>query len=114
MSAWYHGSPLVLDLLACGSTITRNRDLARVFSHRPAIVSWEDDGRLRHNGRLPGYLYLIAEQLDPGDLQPHPRSSMPPGAEWLTQRPLRLALLEPTTVYPQEFLSDEDVRALMG
>ena len=39
MTIWYHGSPLVLEVLATDSTITRNRDLARVFSHRPTIVS---------------------------------------------------------------------------
>jgi hypothetical protein len=114
MTAWYHGSPLVLEVLASGSTITRNRDLARVFSHRPAIVSWEDDGRLRHTGRQPGYLYVIAEELGPDDVRAHPRSSMPPGAEWLTQRPLRLALLEATAVRPDEFLTDDEVRGLTG
>jgi len=32
---WYHGSPLKLDVLRAGSTMTQWRDLARVFSHKP-------------------------------------------------------------------------------
>ena len=36
---WYHGSPLQLKRLRAGSTITQDRDLARVFSHKPSLVS---------------------------------------------------------------------------
>ena len=51
---WYHGSPLELRVLREGSTITQDRHLATVFSHKPTVVSMEDDGRLRHNGTQPG------------------------------------------------------------
>lgn len=37
--AWYHGSPIVLASLVPGSTITQDKDLARVFSHKPSLVS---------------------------------------------------------------------------
>ena len=112
MAAWYHGSPLVLDVLATGSTITQDKELARIFSHKPAVVSWEDDGRLRHTGTLPGCLYAIDEVVAATDVLPHPRSTMPPGAEWLTQRPLRLRLLTNTIVQPDEYLSANELAAL--
>ncbi|MGI6374371.1 MAG: hypothetical protein ACOX3S_14035 [Anaerolineae bacterium] len=112
MGVWYHGSPLALDTLAAGSTITTDRELARLFSHKPTLLLWDDDGRRRHDGALPGYLYQIDEPVDECDVEPHPRSTMPPGAEWLTRRPLRLHLLEPTAVRADEHLSPADVAAL--
>ena len=103
---WYHGSPLQLTVLRAGSTITRNRDLARVFSHKPRLVSIGDDGALQHTGTLPGYLYRIDEPLGPEDVTPHPRTTMPVGLEWLTRRELRLALIGPTEVREEEFLTE--------
>lgn len=109
---WYHGSPLKLDVLRTGSTMTQWRDLARVFSHKPPIVSISDDRRLQHNGTQPGCLYEIAEPVAAGDVEPHPRTTMSPGDEWLTHRELRLRLIGETTVRPEEFLSDEDIEAI--
>jgi hypothetical protein len=109
---WYHGSPLKLEVLRAGSTITQWRDLARVFSHKPAVVSISDDRRIQHNGSRPGYLYEIAEPLAAEDVTPHPRTTMGPGDEWLTQRELRLRLVGETTVRTEEFLSDEVIALL--
>ncbi len=109
---WYHGSPLELTTLQEGSTITQQRDLARVFSHKPTVVSIEDDGRLRHNGKLPGYLYEIAEPVGPDDVVPHPRTTMGPGDEWLISRELQVRLVEATTVRAEETLSEDDILAL--
>ena len=106
---WYHGSPLQLTVLRAGSTITRNRDLARVFSHKPPLVSIVDDGALQHTGTRPGYLYRIDEPLGPEDVTPHPRTTMPAGLEWLTRRELRLSLIGPTEVREKEFLTEEQV-----
>ena len=92
--------------------MTQWRDLARVFSHKPPIVSISDDRRLQHNGVQPGYLYEIAEPVAPEDVEPHPRTTMAPGDEWLTQRELKLRLIGETTVRPDEFLSEADVEAL--
>lgn len=111
---WYHGSPLLLEILAAGSTVTRNRELARVFASKPGVVSWEDDGSLRHNGHETGYLYELDEPLCAGDLRPHPRSTMPPGAEWLTQRSLRLRLLERTRPDPAQRLTPDEIQRLTG
>jgi hypothetical protein len=109
---WFHGSPLALTVLREGSSITQRRDLARVFSHKPALVCLEDDGRILHNGTLPGRLYLIDEPLREGDVAPHPRTTMGPGDEWLTTRVLRLRWLEDTLPLPEELLNAADVEAL--
>ena len=105
---WYHGSPVGLTVLREGSTITRKRDLARVFSHKPATVCVADDGRISHNGVLPGFLYAIAEVVQPEDVKPHPRTTMAPGDEWLTTRELRVRLLSATAVMSGEQLTDAD------
>lgn len=105
---WYHGSPCMLDMLRAGSTITRNRELARVFSHKPPLVSVSDDGQLRHNGDMPGYLYAVAEAIEAGDIFAHPRSTLTAGEEWLTTRDLRLRLLCPTQPAASERLSEEE------
>jgi len=102
--AWYHGSPRRLTTLRAGSTITRDRRLAEAFSHKPTLLCREDDGSIRHDGTAPGWLHVIDEPLRPGDLEPHPRSSMDPGLEWLTTRPLRLRLLGAVAVDPAELL----------
>ena len=109
---WYHGSPYELTSIRAGSTITHDRDLARVFSHKPPIVSLADDGALKHTGTLPGYLYRINEPVEPEDVYPHPHSSMPAGKEWLTRRELYVTLLGPTEVREEERLSEAEVAAL--
>ena len=118
---WYHGSPHCLKVLLAGSTITQDRDLARVFSHKPPIVSITDDPlelaagvpRLQHNGEQPGLLYVIDEPLSPVDVYPHPRTTMPPGLEWLTFRPLRLRLVGPVSVRPAEYLTPQAIEELI-
>ncbi|MEM2905281.1 MAG: hypothetical protein QW587_06040 [Candidatus Bathyarchaeia archaeon] len=68
---WYRGSPFRLTALRKGSAITQDRDLARVFSHKPTLVSVSDDGKIRHNGITLGLLYCIAEDVQPKDAYPH-------------------------------------------
>ena len=109
---WYHGSPLRLTILRTGSTMTQDRRLAEVFSHKPAIVLLDDDGTIRHNGVLPGFLYRIDEPVGQEDVYPHPRTSMAPGKEWLTTRPLRLALIGAAEIVEAEILTPEDIEAL--
>ena len=109
---WYHGSPLELTTLLTGSTITQRRDLARIFAHKPAIVSFEDDGRIKHNGTLPGYLYIIDEEIGPEDVEAHPRTTMGPGDEWLTHRELRLRLLGTVKPRSEELFTTEELEDL--
>lgn len=92
---WYHGSPMELQELRTGSTVTQWRALAEAFSHKPAMLCYEDDGTITHNGTAKGYLYVIDEPAEPGrDLMPHPRTTMDENAEFLTTRPLRVRLIE--------------------
>lgn len=103
---WYHGSPLPLTVLRAGSTITQDRELARIFSHKPDTVCIGDDGHILHTGRLPGFLHRIVEPILPNDLLPHPASTMSDGLEWLTLRNFTLALMEKTIPFPAERLTD--------
>lgn len=78
---WYHGSPLQLHILRKASTITQKRELARIFSHKPTIVSVSDNGQIKHNGTTPGYLYVIVDQVHPRDVVAHPHTTMEAGDE---------------------------------
>jgi hypothetical protein len=113
---WFHGSPYQIEILRAGSTITRDEALARAFSHKPAILCIDDDGpggrRIQHNGVQPGLLYVIDEVVGDEDVYPHPNSSMLPGYEWLTRRPLRLRLVGPVEIQPGDWLSEEEVEEL--
>ena len=96
---WYHGSPLSLDVLATGSSVTRSRELAIAFSHKPSQLGVADDGTISHNGKQNGYLYEVAEALAPDDLRPHGacvEHSPNDLWEWVTKRPLRLRLIQRT------------------
>lgn len=94
---WFHGSPLKLETLAAGSTVTRCRAVAEAFSHKPTRVSLDENRRpiaIEHDGTLPGYLYVVDEPVGESDVRPHPHSSFPgEGWEWITDRPLRLRLV---------------------
>jgi hypothetical protein len=109
---WYHGSPLKLSTLLQGSTITQKRELARIFSHKPTVVSVFDDGQIKHNGTMPGYLYIIVDKVQPEDVTPHPQTTMEAGDEWLITREMHLQLLCTTEPVPGELLTDEDIAAL--
>lgn len=91
---WFHGSPLELDALAAGSTVTRCRAVAEAFAHKPTWVSVGDEDRpvtVEHDGVLPGHLYVIDEPIGDEDAHPHPRSAFTSGGiEWITDRLLRL------------------------
>jgi hypothetical protein len=105
---WYHGSPEEMVTLRVGSTIIQDRTLATAFSQKPSLLV-QNEGRIRHNGRRPGLLYAIAEAVTPDDITPVPGSTMGPGQEWVTRRPLRLVLLERTILSPEDAPSDAEV-----
>jgi len=97
--SWYHGSPFLLEILASGSSITRNRELAVAFSHKPSNLGVSDDGRISHNGKQNGYLYEIAESVSSEDIYVHPDiTALDPNDpwEWLTKRPFQLKLIQKT------------------
>lgn len=113
---WYHGSPAVLHELQTGSTITQDRDLARIFSHKPALVSqaFAADGQrtLKHSGTGAGLLYRIVEPVAVSDVVPVPNSAMGAGQEWQTTRPLRVKCIATTHVEPHERLTDAEIAEL--
>ena len=114
---WYHGSPFKLTTLRKGSTITQDRNIARVFSHRPTLVSISvhvgiSGEEVKHDGITPGFLYRIAQNIKPADIFPHPNSSMEEGKEWLTNRELRVELIGPTQIVNEERLTEEEILQL--
>ena len=110
--SWYHGSQQELTVLRVGSSITQNRDIARIFSHRPFILSMEDDGTFRHSGTVDGYLYLIDEAISPEDVYPHPHPINASKWEWVTTRPVKVRLLERPAIREAERLSEEEIAEL--
>lgn len=91
---WYHGSNVIFSELREGSTITQWRELAEAFAHQPSMLGYDDDGVIVHNGSEKGYLYVIDEPIEVGrDVYQHPRTTMDPGAEFLTNRPLAVRLI---------------------
>ena len=91
---WDHGSNKIFTELRENSTVTQWRELAEAFSHRPTSLSYDDDGRIIHNGTEKGYLYIIDEPVTVGtDVYQHPRTTMDANAEFLTRRPLKVKLI---------------------
>ncbi|MCL2487379.1 MAG: hypothetical protein FWE80_01710 [Oscillospiraceae bacterium] len=89
---WYHGSPLKLDMLKEGSTITQWKELAEAFAAKPSRLEYREIfSPITHNGIEKGYLYLIDELINVEvDIVQHPRTTMDKGVEFLTKRPLKL------------------------
>jgi len=109
---WFHGSPLELETLRKGSTITQSEELARVFSHKPGMVSVSDDGKIRHDGKLKGRVYRIAEEITADDVLPHPGSSVEKEWEWITNREFKLEFLYEISHSPEDILTEEEIKEL--
>ncbi len=93
---WYHGSPFKLEVLKIGSSITRNMDIARAFSHQPTKVWSGDDGIIKHNGKSPGFLYIIDEPVTKEDLKVHKACRPDDPWEWLTNKEFKVRLIAQT------------------
>jgi len=109
---WFHGSPLALETLRRGSTITQIEQLARVFSTQPSIVSVSDDGKIRHDGKLRGRVYRVTGRLTFDDISEHPRSSMKKGWEWITKKELKLEFLYEFSPSPDDVLSEDEINEI--
>ena len=107
---WFHGSPLDLGTLRKGSTITQIEKLARVFSHKPGLVSVSDDGKIKHDGKLKGRVYRIADEVTADDVFIHPRSEK--GWEWITNREFKLEFLYEISHSPDDILSENEIEEL--
>jgi len=110
---WFHGSPLKLNNLKAGSTITRWKDLAVAFSHKPTCLIIDDKRIIKHNGKLKGFLYVIDEEPNENDIIKHPNSSMDDGMEWITKRDSHVLLIEEIPEINEPNLSDEEITELL-
>ena len=108
---WYHGSQQELTRLRSGSSITQRRDVAKAFSHKPSLLCMSD-ASLKHDGVTSGYLHIVAEEIEPDDVRPHPHPVNAERWEWLTCRELRLELIERTEATAEERLTDEEIAEL--
>jgi hypothetical protein len=109
---WYHGSQQELTALRVGSSITQDRDIARIFSHRPGISTVEDDGTHKHNGTASGYLHIVDEPLTADDVESHPHPINATKWEWLTKREVKVRLIEQPPLRTEELLTEADIAAL--
>jgi hypothetical protein len=109
---WYHGSQQELTTLRVGSSITQDREIARVFSHQPGIVSNEHNGIIKHNGTVPGYLHIVDEPISAEDVEPHPHPINASKWEWLTKRAIKVRLIEQPPLRAEELLTEEEIAAL--
>ena len=106
---WYHGSQQELTTLRVGSSITQDKTVAKAFSHRPSMLSMSEGGTVKHDGATPGYLYIVADEISPDDVYPHPHPVNATRWEWLTNRELKLKLIEQTIVTDEERLTDQEI-----
>ena len=109
---WFHGSPLELELLRKGSSITQTEKLAQAFSTKPSLVSVSDDGKIKHNGKSKGRIYRVTGMVTIDDIYEHPRSKN--GWEWITKKEFKLEFLYEYEIshYPDDILSENEIRQL--
>lgn len=106
---WFHGSPEKIETLLKGSWVTPYRELARAFSHKPSCICGNDFAKIKHNGKLPGYLYVIAEKVQDQDLTLLPNTD---NTHWQTNREIKVELLEDVPILKDELITDEELKEL--
>ncbi len=109
---WYHGSQQKLTTLSVGSSITQDKTVAKAFSHRPSMLTQSGGGTVKHDGATPGYLYTVVDEIGPNDVYPHTHPVNATRWEWLTNRELKLELIEQTIVADKERLTDQEIADL--
>ena len=104
---WFHGSPEELRTLRAGSWVTPFREFAKAFSHKPTRVTaaGDDVTNVRHDGKVAGFLYVVAEPLVDQDLEELPGTEK---THWQTARVLKVRLVEEVPLVETEMLSDEE------
>ena len=106
---WYHGSQQELTTLRVGSSITQDKTVAKAFSRRPSLLTMSEGGTVKHDGVTSGYLYTVADEIGPDDVYPHPHPVNVTRWAWLTNRELKLELIEQTVVTDEERLTDQEI-----
>jgi len=112
---WYHGSPKKLTRLKTGSTITQQFEIARIFSHKPAVVIGDGSAKgWKHTGPfVKGFVYSLAEPVNENDIEAVPNSTMSKGDEWNTRREFRLVLVAETIINPAELLTKHELKEMV-
>ena len=87
--------------------------LARVFSHKPELMSVNNETSIKHNGTQPGFLYWVDEVLTLNDIYPLDHPANVSQWEWITRHDVRLRLLEETRVRAEDVLSEAEIEALV-
>ena len=107
---WYHGSPEELDVLRAGSWVTQFKEMAKAFSHRPTLMSLDDDREhVKHDGKLVGYLYAVSETTGQDDVTYLRNTAQ---THWLTERDFRLRLVTQLPIDDPPQLSEEEIASL--
>ncbi|HAD81974.1 MAG: hypothetical protein A2509_01315 [Candidatus Edwardsbacteria bacterium RIFOXYD12_FULL_50_11] len=110
---WYHGSPQKLTRLKAGSTITQQFEIARIFSHKPAVVVG-NGAKWKHTGPfIKGFVYRLLGLVCKNDIVAVPNSTMSKGDEWNTRREFRLELVAETIVNPAELLTKHELKEMV-
>ena len=104
---WFHGSPEELSTLRAGSWVTPFKEFAKAFSHKPTRISafGEDMSIVRHDGRIAGFLYVVAESLADKDLEELAGTEQ---THWETKRVLKVRLVAKVPLVESEMLSDAE------
>jgi len=104
---FYHGSPLELTVLSKGSVVSPFIEVAKAFSHKPNIVSFlsQDCTAIKHDGKLPGFLYLVVD-AQPGDILEMPETD---STHWVIQRDLPIKLVCELPIDDPPLLTEEEV-----
>jgi hypothetical protein len=113
---WYHGSPRRLTMLRAGSTITQDKELARIFSHKPAIVIGDESNEhWKHTGPFAqGFLYRVVGGITGRDIEAVPHSSLSSGLEWNTKIEFPLGLVSETNIIKEELLTRPELLEMAG
>ena len=108
---WFHGSPEKLTMLRTGSWVTPFKELAKAFSHKPACISVSDDDfrNVRHDGKIPGYLYVVSEPLSNGDLRELEGTDQ---SHWETARTLKIRFVSDVPLVDSEMLTETEIAEL--
>lgn len=72
--------------------VTPFEQVAKAFSHKPTLLSFDEDdaNKVKHDGQVPGFLYVLDVEVGPADLELLPGTAE---THWQTQRDLPLKLV---------------------
>ncbi len=94
-----------------GSWVTPFREFAKAFSHKPSRVTatGDDLANVRHDGKVAGFLYIVAEPLADQDLEELPGTEK---THWKTTRVVKVRLVGEVPLVETVMLSDAESAAL--